>query len=315
VLSNVVTHAGALDGSRSLVGSHVCQVFEVHSGNRFSMYGTISDCEWDENESMAIFYLATSEEYPLIPVKCPAGAWLIVDMYNFALRLFNKASGGLYRLPLVTDKHKQLTDCIMGFGNQKWDAKHNLKKIGEITSLHRSFAAWTRISLYDFKSGSLFWCSTLRCMDHYYYGRQNRTRPKKLPRPLLEQTPEDVLASKKRRAKGTVGATPKRSRTSLDTLTAPAIEHRDVDSDDDMEAMALANTVVPETAMSDMCGEATEERHVPPDPRSVHPASRSDIPANLQPQPTNLLADANNMASVQSNPQAPVPSTNPTTTV
>ncbi len=94
VLSNVVTQAEALDGPRSLVGSHVCKVIEVHSGNRFLMYGTISDCDWDENESMAIFCLATSKEDPLIPVKCPAGAWLILYMYNFALRLFNKERGG-----------------------------------------------------------------------------------------------------------------------------------------------------------------------------------------------------------------------------
>ncbi len=103
VLSNREAQAEALDGSRSLVGSHVCKVIEVHCGNRLWTYGTISDCEWDENESMAIFYLATAEEDPLIPVKCPAEAWLILDMHNFALRLFNKASGGLFRLPLVTD--------------------------------------------------------------------------------------------------------------------------------------------------------------------------------------------------------------------
>jgi hypothetical protein len=66
-------------------------------------------------------------------------------------------------------------------------------------SLRRSFVAWTRIPIYDFQSGSLFWRSTHRCMDHYYYGRQNRTHPKKLPRSLLEQTPEDVVTSKKRR--------------------------------------------------------------------------------------------------------------------
>ena len=60
------------------------------------------------------------------------------------------------------------------------------------------------------------------------------------------------MASKKRRAKATVGATPKRSRTQLDILATPAIGHREVDLNDDMEAMALANTVVPETAMLDM---------------------------------------------------------------
>jgi hypothetical protein len=64
VLSNVVTQAEAPDGSRSLVGSHVCKVIEVYSCNRFWMYGTISDCEWDENESITILYLATSEEDP-----------------------------------------------------------------------------------------------------------------------------------------------------------------------------------------------------------------------------------------------------------
>jgi hypothetical protein len=71
-------------------------------------------------------------------------------------------------------------------------------------------------------------------MDHYYYGRQNRTRPKKLPRSLLEQTPEDVAASMKRRAKATVGATPKRSHMRLDKLSTPAIGHKYVDSENDM---------------------------------------------------------------------------------
>jgi hypothetical protein len=106
MIRNAVSQAEALDGSRSLVGSHVCKIIEVHSGNRLWMYGTISDFEWDENESMTIFYLATSEDDPLIPLKCPAGAWLILDMYNFALRLFSKAKNGSYCLPLVTDKHK-----------------------------------------------------------------------------------------------------------------------------------------------------------------------------------------------------------------
>jgi hypothetical protein len=55
----------------------------------------------------------------------------------------------------------------------------------------------------------MFWRTTQRCMNHYYYGRQNSARPKKLPRLLLVQTPEDVVASKKRRAKANVGATPK----------------------------------------------------------------------------------------------------------
>ncbi len=35
LISNVVTQAEALDGALSLVGSHVCIVIEVRSGNRF----------------------------------------------------------------------------------------------------------------------------------------------------------------------------------------------------------------------------------------------------------------------------------------
>jgi hypothetical protein len=81
VLSNVVTQAEALDGSRSVVGAHVCKVIEVQSGNRLWMYGTISDCEWDANESMAIFYFATAEDDPLIPVKCPA-FWTCITLHS-----------------------------------------------------------------------------------------------------------------------------------------------------------------------------------------------------------------------------------------
>jgi hypothetical protein len=153
-------------------------------------------------------------------------------------------------------------------------------------------------------------------MDHYYYGRQNRSRPKKLPRSLFEQTPEDVVASKKRHAKATFGATPKRSRTRLDILSTPAIGHKDVDSDDDLEAVALANTVVPETVMSDMCGEAFGEGHMSPDPRSAHPvASLSNIQVSSHGQSVNLLADAHNIDFVRSNFPAAVSSTNPTISV
>jgi hypothetical protein len=260
-------------------------VIEAQSGNRLWMYGTIYDCEWDAKESMAIFYLATAEDEPLIPVKCPAGVWLVVDVYNFALHLFNKASGGLYRLPLVTD-------CIAGFGNQKWDADHNLKKISDIMSLHRSFAAWTLLPIYDFKSGSIFWRSTQRCMDHYYYGQQSRSRPKKLPKSLLEQTPEEVTAPKKRRAKETVGTTPKLSRTRLDISTTPATGYMDVDSEDGLEAAALANTVIPETVIPDIYADAMGERHTLPDPRSDHPAASLPNPAVGSHGPSSLTSVA-----------------------
>ncbi len=67
--------------------AHMCKIIEVHSGNHLRITGTISDCEWDEQESMVIYYLTTAEDDPLVPVKCPVGAWLIIDMHNFALCL------------------------------------------------------------------------------------------------------------------------------------------------------------------------------------------------------------------------------------
>jgi hypothetical protein len=110
-------------------GTENVKVSLVRSGIFDVLYGTISDCEWDEKDSMATFFFAISEDEQLITVRCSAGSWLVLDIYNFALRLFHKASGALFRLPLVTDKHRQLTECITGFGNQKWDAEHNLKKL------------------------------------------------------------------------------------------------------------------------------------------------------------------------------------------
>jgi hypothetical protein len=88
-----------------------------------------------------------------------------------------------------------------------------------------------------------------------------------------------------------------------------------VDSDDEMGAMALANTVVQETTMSDMCGEAARERHAPPDPCAAHPASRSNIPNSSHFQSANLLLDAHNMVSVPSNQPVAGSSTIPTTSV
>jgi hypothetical protein len=92
VTRNAVSQAEALDGSSSLVRAHVRKIIEGHSGNRTWMYGTISDCEWDEQVTMAIYFLATAEDDPLIPVKSPVGVWLVVDMYSFSRRLLNKAS-------------------------------------------------------------------------------------------------------------------------------------------------------------------------------------------------------------------------------
>jgi hypothetical protein len=63
----MVTQAEALDGSRSFVRAHVCKVIEVQSGNRVWMYGTISDCDWDEKESTAVFLFGYIGKGPINP--------------------------------------------------------------------------------------------------------------------------------------------------------------------------------------------------------------------------------------------------------
>jgi hypothetical protein len=80
VTRNAVSQAEALDGPRSFVGTHVFKIIKSDSGNRFWMYGTISDCEWDEQEAMAIYYLATAEDDLFIPMMCPGRVWLVLDM-------------------------------------------------------------------------------------------------------------------------------------------------------------------------------------------------------------------------------------------
>ncbi len=223
--------------------------------------------------------------------------------------------GGLYRLPLVTDKHKQLTDCITGFGNQKsgcWSQTEENSRNNESTSffcgMDEDFCIWFSIGF------------TLLAYGPALYGPLLLWKVK----PYTSQEIATVIARTDTGGccgfKETSGLSycwgyTKHSRTRLDILTTPAIGHREVDSDDDMEAMALANTVVPETAISDMCGEAAGERHVPPDPRSAHPASRSNIPLSSHSQSVNLLAEAHNTVSVQSNQLAAVSSTDPTTSI
>ncbi len=104
-------------------------MLEVPSDNRLWMYGTISNYEWDSQDAMSVYFLATEEDKPLFPVKYTAGVWCVLDMYNFALWIFYKVSGSLYRLPLILEKHAQLTLCILAFGNQKWDSEHNMRKL------------------------------------------------------------------------------------------------------------------------------------------------------------------------------------------
>jgi hypothetical protein len=82
-----------------------------------------------------------------------------------------------------------------------------------------------------------------------------------------------------------------------------------------MEAVTLANSAVPETAMSGMCGESAGEWHAPPDPRFAHPTSRPNIPTDPPHRPAKPWTGTHNSAYVSSNWQGTVPSTNPSTSV
>jgi hypothetical protein len=141
---------------------------------------------------MAIFYMATSEEDSSIPVKCPAGASLILDMYNFALRLFIKASGGLYRLPPVTDKHRQLTDCITRFGNQKWDSSPASN--GKAERMHRTVLNMARCM--QFSSGlKIHFCGdAMKYATYVLNSSPSRSNPERnSPLELLEGKPPSLL--------------------------------------------------------------------------------------------------------------------------
>jgi hypothetical protein len=99
------------------------------------------------------------------------GLWLALDMYDFALRLLDEVNGGLYRMPSVEEMHSLLTHRITTFGSQKWDAEQNMQDMSGILSAQ----AWARLPLNNFQFSSIFWRTTQRCIDHYYYGKQGYT--------------------------------------------------------------------------------------------------------------------------------------------
>jgi hypothetical protein len=99
---------------------------------------------------------------------------------------------------------------------------------------------------------------------------------------LLEQTPEYVANSKKHRVKGPIVATPEHPHTRFDLLITLAPVHEDADSYEHMEAVALSNTVVLETAISDMCEEAVGDWHAPSNPQFAHLASRPNTSSTCQ---------------------------------
>jgi hypothetical protein len=97
----------------------------------------------------------------------------------------------------------------------------------------------------------------------------------KLPRSLLDPTPEETATSKKRRkAKIPIATTPKKTRTSMDLLTTPVPAHEDIDSDEDMAAVALANAAIPEPGVATSQLEGTDVWQAPHDPSFMHPASQ-----------------------------------------
>jgi hypothetical protein len=109
---------------------------------------------------------------------------------------------------------------------------------------------WAKIPFFNFQTCSLFWRSINRCMDFAYYvlGNRTSTRAKAVPRSLMDQTPEDLRTSTKRKMR-----TPSRSsssrpvRLTLDlSEAAGAAPKEDIaDSDDDLDTRAMAFPTVP----------------------------------------------------------------------
>jgi hypothetical protein len=95
----------------------------------------------------------------------------------------------------------------------------------------------------------VFWRSVNRCMDFAYYvlGNRSSTRAKAVPRSLMDQTPDDLRASTKRKIR-TPSRTPSSRpvRLALDiSETAGAAPREDIaDSDDELDVRTMAYPTV-----------------------------------------------------------------------
>jgi hypothetical protein len=107
--ARTVSQAEAMDGPRTMVGSHVCTKRTApQCQSRQWTYGTISDCTWDEILGTAHFHLSVDLEEPPTITTCPSNQWMLVDLFCFALRPFNKNSVLLHNDLQVRERHDQL---------------------------------------------------------------------------------------------------------------------------------------------------------------------------------------------------------------
>jgi hypothetical protein len=92
VRDRIVSHAEAMDGPRTMEGSHVCASRKASQcQSRQWFYGTISDYLWDEEARMAAYRSSVDLEEPTI-IRCPSIHSIPADLFCFRLRPFNKNS-------------------------------------------------------------------------------------------------------------------------------------------------------------------------------------------------------------------------------
>lgn len=250
--ARTVSQAEAMDGPRTMVGSHVCTKRTApQCQSRQWTYGTISDCTWDEILGTAHFHLSVDLEEPPTITTCLSNQWMLVDLFCFALRPFNKNSVLLHNDLQVRERHDQLAECLRNSGKSThWDSGFTTKQIKKILGETYAVDNWAKIPIFNFETCNLFWRSVNRCMDFAFYVLGNRSGPRAraVPRSLMDQTPDDLRASTKRKARTPQRPAPTRSvRVALDMSEMAGAAPLDdaADSDSDIEAVAMANPTIP----------------------------------------------------------------------
>ena len=289
VRSNAVSAAEARDGPRTMLGATVCTKRAAPTCRSAEwVYGTVSSCEWDESTGMASYHLVVEpDEVPTV-IQCASSRWIIVDLYCYSLRPYHRHSSLLIGENLIREQHARITDCLSSGGKSThWDGSLTIRRLKDIVGEHWPLDLWARIPIFDFKSCKLIWRSISRCMDFAYYveGSRHSVKARSVPRSLLEPTPEVAKTTAKRKTAPAVG-TPRDPRRKRAFVMSDTPVDDAFDSEDDFEAAAVANPIVPPTG--------PPHPPAPVDPRHHNSRTNQELligtPANrelLLEEPTN----------------------------
>jgi hypothetical protein len=200
----IVSRAEAIDAPRTMVGSHVCASCTAPQCQSCQWFnGTISDYLWDEEAGMGAYHLPVDlEEEPTIIRRCPSIHWIPVDLFCFGLRPLNKNSTLLHSADQVRERHGHVSHCLQSADKSThWDSAFATKQNKRVLDETYSVDGWAKIPFFNFQTCNLFWRSVNHCVDFAYYvlGNRTSTRAKAVPRPLMDQMPEDLRASTKRK--------------------------------------------------------------------------------------------------------------------